>query len=287
MKTKFEPKPFQFYIDPKLAHKLDLLIAQLKIRDTWIIVDGDEGSGKTNLASYLLYYVHCKTGREFTLDRFYFDSDDMFNWVKDNNNGLVNWDEASLGGLSMEWWNKSQRNLIKFAMTGRKKHHFFVLCIPKFNKLQEYLRVDRSHALIHMHTGRRNNQWGHYMYLTRRGKYELNQLWSKRKIRAYGKCMKKYGGFGAYCPYVFSKILDEEAYEKKKDFAISNIGKKKLDDKDKLELHKIKNKIGKLTLEDIRTKTNLAKFFGITQTSLNRWRDGVGLNLTETRNINL
>lgn len=50
-------KPFPYKIDPLLKHKLDVLIKTLKTRDVWILLDGDEGSGKTNMAVYLLYYI--------------------------------------------------------------------------------------------------------------------------------------------------------------------------------------------------------------------------------------
>lgn len=219
-------KPFPYKIYPRLEHKLQLMVQQLKKNDVWILIDGDEGSGKTNMAAYLLYYFHCATGREFTQDRLYFDSDAMFQWVKEHSDGLINWDEAALGGLSTEWWSNAQTNLLKFAMTGRKKHHVFVLCIPKFDKLTEYLRVDRSIALIHMDMGKTKTRHGHAMYLTRRGKAELNRIFKKTKIRAYAKCMRAYGGFAFDVPYVFTELVNEDAYEKKKDEAISNIGKK-------------------------------------------------------------
>jgi len=240
------------------------MVQQLKKNDVWIIVDGDEGSGKTNMATYILYYFHCATGRDFTQDRLYFDSDEMFEWVKENMNGLVNWDEAALGGLSTEWWSRAQSNLMKFAMTGRKKHHVFVLCIPKFNKLQEYLRVDRSIALIHMDMGKTKTKHGHAMYITRRGKAELNRLYAKTKQRFYGKCMRSYGGFGFDIPYVFDKLVDEVAYDKKKDEAISNIGKKRKDGSIAFDEKVSQNMINNYNNPpEGWTKTQVAQFYGV------------------------
>jgi hypothetical protein len=56
------------------------------------------------------------TGREFTLDRFYFDSNDMFEWVKMNSHGLINWDEATLGGLfgNLYYWIKDIYDASRF-----------------------------------------------------------------------------------------------------------------------------------------------------------------------------
>lgn len=234
--TKFKgTKEFPYKIDVLLKHKLDVLIKTIDKRDIWILIDGDEGSGKTNTAVYLLYYFHCMTGREFTLDRFYFDSDEMFEWVKDNENGLICWDEATLGGLSTEWASRSQINLLKFAMTGRKKHHIFILNVPRFNKLKEDLRKDRIHALIHMDTGKQGTDYGHFVYLTRRGIKALNRAYEKNKMKPYARCAQKYGGF--YCstriPYVMPNLIDEVEYERKKDKAISEIGSKKENSSDK------------------------------------------------------
>ena len=134
---------------PKLKHKLDLLIKTLDKRDVWILLDGDEGSGKTNMAVYLLYYFHCRTGRDFTLDRFLLWQRWNVQLGKDNSNGLICWDEAALGGLSTEWASRSQINLIKFAMTGRKKHHVFILNVPRFNKLKKIcVKIGYMHLFI-------------------------------------------------------------------------------------------------------------------------------------------
>jgi len=263
-------KEFPFHIDAKLEYKLELLTKQLRIKDVWILVDGDEGSGKTNMLSYLLYYFHCATGREFTIERLYFDSEAMFEWAKSNSNGLIGWDEACLGGLSIEWWNRSQINLLKFAMMGRKKHHVFVLCIPRFDKLKEDLRIDRTHALIHMNCGRKNDKYGHYMYITRRGKKELNRLWKLKHIRCYERAMRKYGGFGGWIPYVFPKLYDEDTYEKKKDEAISSIGKRKIDET-KQQFREFKSKLTNIKFP-VQTKKEFARLLGLSYNTFKDWR---------------
>lgn len=268
-------KEFPFYIDKQLKHKLDLLLQDLDKNDVWIIVDGDEGAGKTNTAAYLLYYAHCVTGRPFSLDHFYFDTNKLFDYIKNNSEALLNWDEAALGALSTDWYDTSQKNLLKFAMTGRKKHHFFVLCIPKFTKLQEYIRVDRTHALINMTTGKDRKKYGRYIYLTRRGKAALDRDFRRTKIRRYSKFMKA-GGFGGNIPYVFDKILDEKAYDKKKDDAIANIGVKPVKEKTLEKL--LKNKLGSLRIKitkfkyPISNQGALCKQLGVAPTIFNVWR---------------
>lgn len=264
------PKDFPYPISPKLQRKLDVLINQLKKNDVWIIIDGDEGSGKTNMAAYIEYYVHCKTDREFNVDRIYFDSSDMFEWVKINKEGLVAWDEAALGGLSTEWWSKAQQNLLKFAFVGRKHHHFFVLCIPEIFRLKQDLKVRRTHALIHMDLGKSRDKYGNYMYITRRGKRHLCELQRRKHVITYNKCCRKYGGFYGQIPYVFDKLVDVEAYEKKKDDAIANIGVKR-EDKSWRELKELKRKITRLK-PPINTITDIWTQLGIDKKTYYNWK---------------
>jgi DNA-binding XRE family transcriptional regulator len=274
MKTKFKPyKEFPYKIDPKLERKLLKLLGTLEKKDIWILVDGDEGSGKSNTACYLLYWFHCMTGRDFSLDRFYFDSDEMLDWVKLNSNGLINWDEAILGGMSSEWFTKSQTNLLKFAMTGRKKHHIFILCVPRFNKLKEDLRKDRIHALIHMDLGKYQDDYGHFIYLTKRGIKAINRVWEKNKVKPYRKIALKYGGFCSNIdiPYVFNQLVDEEEYEKKKDKAIESIGEKKID-KYKIQLNDLQSRILEIQKHFDLSRKELADMLGINERTMYKWK---------------
>lgn len=280
-------KEFPYYIDKKLKHKLDLLTTQLEKKDVWILLDGDEGSGKTNMAAFLLYYFHCSTGRELTIDNFYFDAENLFEYAKSTKEKLLNWDEAALGGLSTEWWTRAQVNIIKLALTGRKLHHVFILCIPRFDKLKEDLRRDRIHALIHMNTGKLNNRYGHYIYLTRRGIRYLNDVYKKKRMRFYGQAMRKGGGHGGSIQFVFNKVFNKDdinKYEKNKDDAINNIGAKKVKTaplkpvfdnqlfiKKNNELRKFKYIVATIPTP-IKTRGDLAKAFGITHEGFNNWR---------------
>lgn len=283
MKSKMK-KEFPFRIDEKLKFKLDMLVEQLNKKDVWILLTGDEGSGKSNAASYLMYYFHCATGRDFSVDRFYFDSEELFNYAKTTKEQLLLWDEAALGGLSTEWWTQSQTNLIKLSITGRKLHHVFILCIPRFDKLKLDLRSERIHAQIHMDCGKRNDRYGHYIYLTRRGVSYLNYLWKTKKLRLYGQAMRKSGGFAGNIPFVFDKVLsaeDQQKYEDKKDLAIASIGKKKTPekedgDKEKMrkELREFKGKIARLKTP-ITSYTQIAVGLGIGINTLYKWRMGV------------
>lgn len=262
-------KEFPFRIDHKLKHKLDILVKQLDKKDVWILIDGDEGAGKTNTLAYLLTYFSCATGRELTQECLYFDTEKLLNYFIANKSKLLGWDEAALGGLSTEWYNRSQINLIKASLVGRIKHHVFIMCIPRFEKLKEELRQDRIHALIHMDCGKKNDKYGHYAYLTRRGIDMLNKYWREKKLRLYGKCCRKYGGFFGDLPYVFNKVFDEDKYNEEKEKAIYSIGKKDIS-KDKQDLKELKYKISKAK-PPILTIKEFAEKLGISAETLHAW----------------
>lgn len=210
---------FPFYIEPRLAEKLDLMIQRLDKADAWVVIDGDEGSGKTNMAGYIMKYISCKTGRKFNEENFYFDAKALFERTKNTTGEILNWDEAALGGLSRQWWNRNQINLMQFGMSGRIKHHFVVLCIPKFDKLGEYFIRDRSLGLIHTYESK-NLQKGHYAYFNKKAKEKLWETYRRTRRRDYIKFMTFHGRF---CETI-SKLIDEEKYEDKKLKAISEIG---------------------------------------------------------------
>lgn len=212
-------KEFPYWIEKALEKKLFLMAKRLEKGDVWIILDGDEGAGKSNMATYLLYAMHCITGRKFTQDNFFFDAKKMFEFAKSTRGQLINWDEAAIGGLSRQWHNKTQVNLMQFAMTGRILHHFVVLCIPKFDKLQEYFVRDRSVALIHVYE-RKNMQKGRFLYYDKKGKEALYDTWNRKHVRAYKKYAKIRGSF----PEVMSKLIDENKYDEAKIDTIRELG---------------------------------------------------------------
>ena len=212
----------QFYMESKLIDKLNLMCDKMtKVTDdNLVLIDGDEGAGKSTLASEVCYYVADKTGRSFTVDDIYFDLDKLIDIALKTKEKIFDWDEGALGGLSIEWWKKNQLKFLKLLMVARKRKHFFVICIPKFFKLNEYLVVDRSIALLHVYK-RNEIQKGRFVYFSKSRKEALWQNWKKTKWRNY----KRYFNFHGSFPDAFSKIINIEEYDKKKDTAILSIGK--------------------------------------------------------------
>jgi len=213
----------QYPMDSLLVRKLDLIIDRMtgdNKQDALVLVDGDEGIGKTTITAGICYYVSYKTGRPLSLKNVFFNLDDLIKFALETKEQIIWWDEGALAGLASEWWKKNQKKFIKLLMVARKRRHFFVICIPKFFRLNEYFVVDRSITLIHVYA-RNNTQLGKFVYFTKNSKEKLYNDWKRRHFRNY----KQHYDFVGTFPNILGEIIDEKEYDKKKDEAILSIDK--------------------------------------------------------------
>lgn len=221
----------QYYMEDYLKHNLDLMIKRStgnNKADNLVLIDGDEGTGKSNLAVAVGYYVGQATGRKFSVDNVHFDLDQLMNKAINSKDEIFIWDEGALGGLATEWWNKNQKKFLKLLMVARKRRHFWVICIPKFFKMNEYIVLDRSIALLHTYL-KDGITHGSFCYFNKKKKEKLYHDWRKSKYRNY----VKHFSFRGYFPEVLPLLIDENEYERKKDVAIMSIDKEddKLDER--------------------------------------------------------
>lgn len=227
----------KFYMEKLLKAKLDKMIlrcTQDKPKlDASIVCSGDEGTGKSTLIIGAAHYVSTQTGRTFNADNVFFSIKDLFEYAKKTEDQILVWDEAALGGLAAEHFNKDQVFLIKLLMTARKKRHFLFINIPKFWKLSEYIVVDRALGLIQTYS-KNEEENGYYIYFNKKAKEKLYYCIKTKKQRRY----KQYKTFWGKFPDVLDKdykgnILNKFSvaeYEKKKDEAIASIGDKDKDE---------------------------------------------------------
>ncbi len=254
-------------LDNHLRSKLDLICERTKNNlDAVVIVDGDEGIGKSNLAAGCAYYCAWKLGRKFTVDNVFFKVEEMLDFAVSTENQVLDWDEAALGGLASNWQDKFQQKLLQMLMVARKKKHIYFICIPKFFKLNEYLVVDRSIALLHVYSPDEMKR-GTFVYYRKRNKEKLFHDWRRKHKRNYKAYYDFNGRFGEYLP----KVIDAETYEAKKDEAIlslsTNFDKQSPELK---ELIQLKYKVSQLK---ITTRKELASRLGLATKTLERWED--------------
>ena len=228
----------QYYMDDRLISKLDLMIKRCSGKmqmDNWLVVDGDEGYGKSTMSICCAYYFAYKLKRPFGCEQIFFDPDKFIEYGTKTKEQVIILDESVFGGLSGDAMTKIGKKLIKFAMVIRKKKHIVFLNIPKFFKLNEYLMVDRSVGLIHVYA-RQGTKLGRFVYFTNTGKEKLFYGYRKTKTRKYKTLYSFRGTF----PNALDLIVDEKEYDRMKDEAIlafGAIGDKTMDE---LIIEKIK-----------------------------------------------
>lgn len=257
-------------IDNYLAEKLDLMCEKVTDHkfDNLIIIDGDEGYGKSNLAAVVCGYVHYKTGRPLTNANVFFGIDKMVDFAKTTKKQIVWWDEAALGGLAMESYNKVQLVLLKLLFVARKKQHFYVFVIPKFYKLREPI-IDRAVALLHVYS-RDGLTRGRFAYFKTDNFDKLYAFWNKKREKGYKYYYNSCGSFSR----VMGKVINEAEYERQKDEGILSIGSDTINKKNKA-LEDTKKKLTELkskfdSLPGVN-RQNKAIHLGISPKTLQRW----------------
>jgi len=212
----------EYFMEKKYTEKLDLLIKRLEgTDDVVIIIDGDEGQGKTEFSAGTCYYVSQMMGRKYDVNNIFFNLDEVIDFAAKTKEQIIHFDEAALGLLTTQWQQKAQQKFIQLIMTSRKKKHFILICIPKFHRLPQYVIEERTIGMVHIYS-RKDMQKGRFCYFTKKRKNSLYHDWTKKKIKNY----KKYHSFHGSFPLVMEKIFDDEGlkeYERKKDEAIMSI----------------------------------------------------------------
>lgn len=213
----------KYSMDDKYKSKLDLMIKRMNgTDDNIVVIDGDEGQGKTEMAIGTCYYISNKTGRKYNMENIFFNLDKLVKFASSTKEQIIHFDEAVLGLLVTKWQDKLQQKFLTLAMIARKKKHFIVLCIPKFHRLPQYLIEERAIALVHVYS-RNNMVKGRFCYYTKRRKNDLYMDWKKSKVKKY----KEHRSFWGTFPIASTKIFTDEQnknYDDKKDAAILSIG---------------------------------------------------------------
>jgi hypothetical protein len=213
-----------FFMEKFMIWFLDLILERTckkRKLDAVIIVDGDEGFGKTGLSILLAYYLSCKSGREFNLDNIFFDPEEFIERINSTKKQIIVWDEAALGGLASNWQNKVQQMLIQTLMTCRFRQHIIIFNCPKFYRLNQYFVTDRSVGLMHVYSpdGIRAGRVVYYKkdYLER-----MLTMWQTKKMKPYKKFTKAIFR-GGFVDAFNLDIINEDEYDEKKSYYTEKI----------------------------------------------------------------
>jgi hypothetical protein len=259
----------QFYMDDYIIDSLDFCAKRERLKwDNQLILDGKTGSGKSTFAFQMAYYYAWKNNKRFSVDNVFFDSTDMIKYVQNNKNKIIIWDEAALDGMSVDWQNENQQNLVKISMTARKLGHFIIFIIPEFRKLQRYFAVEKSIALFRVYSpdGLTRGHWKLYGENTKSKLYEIEKRYNDQS----NIFPNLYGNFRNTENL---NLIDMDSYESKKDAAIASIGNK---------TKQAEFKVSQIPIESFNkmkekgmTDADIAYCFNVTRTHITHLRNKV------------
>ena len=205
------------YYDGYLQSNFDLMKKSASLKfDNVLIIDGPEGVGKTTLSIEACWYL---TDGKFTIDDIVFTPKQFFAKIKTAKPGsAILFDEFIMSGLSTEAFNKVQAEIIKMLTVIRKRKLYIILVIPYFFMLRKYFALARSKCLIHVYTPDGMD----------RGYFQFFNYIQKKMLFLKGKMDYKYNvvdcSFRGRFYNTAWNIINEKAYDKKKEEAISMIG---------------------------------------------------------------
>lgn len=235
-------------------------------------------SGKSNLSGLVGHIVAKITGRPFSHENLFFKTDEAIKFSTKTEKQIVIFDEPAFGGLKRDWQNKTQFHLIQLLFTARKKRHFVIFNLIKFNRFNRDI-VEKAIGMIRIYKRNEQDKERRYLYFNKEKLIGLIDYAERKKYRAYNKFKI---AFGSLPPFILHKIIDVEKYELSKDEAIASIGnvidKKEEKHKEKEGLLQIKilNGYKRMKEEGIEiTLENYCKYMDISKGTTTNWRENL------------
>jgi hypothetical protein len=258
-----------FYMEDFLIEKLDLYIERAcknRKLDIVVIVDGDEGFGKTGLSILCAYYISQKTGRKFDINNIFFDPQEFINKINTTKEQILIWDEAALGGLAAGWASKVQQMLVQTLMTCRFRKHIIFFNCPKFYRLNNYFVSDRAWGLMHVYS-RDGISAGRMIYYRKDALEGMIDYYSRRRRKPY-KAFGKGNLHGSFVDAFNLNIIDEDEYDKRKEETTQRLLTKFGSSRHNKE--NLKLKYGIYTLQGLQGKEK-AKHFKVRPATITEW----------------
>jgi len=233
-----------YYMDGKLQSNLDYEFKRLqKNWDCIMVIDGEEGSAKTTIASSIAYYLSSLMKTKFDIDDVIFTIPQFEKWLETQPPGSVClWDEFVLAGLSSDALTRIQNLLIKKMTMIRKKRHLIILVIPYLFMLRKYFAIARTRCLIHVYSPD-NLTRGSFTYYSKPNKRMLYM----KGIKYWEYNVWRPDFIGSFTD-TYGLFYDIDKYETKKDEAtdtIKDMGSDGRTEKSTKRIHLIINNLRK------------------------------------------
>jgi DNA-binding transcriptional regulator YiaG len=268
--VRFEYNGHLLYIHDKLAKVIQIFAKKRKLNnDNLLIISGNTGTGKSNLASLCCAYYSYLTGIKYNNGRVFFKSPDFIEDAITSYDKIFHYDESLFSAMAQDWQSKEQKELIKMLLLCRKKRHFYVFCIPDFFKLKDTIKEEKCDGLIW--TRLFKNRPGFFEYYRKKKRDAMISYYQRNKQKAWFKFRSFKGTFAKNLP----RILDEKKYDKDKDKAIASLLDKKKSKKlieTESKLLNLQKQIAELPSKINMTQKDFAKIIGTTPKTLIEWK---------------
>ncbi len=197
------------WIAPMVKSELDTVKKRVltKDRDWVMVIDGEEGAGKSVLAQQIAKYLD----PEFDIDRIVFNSDEFLKIIKDpktKKGSCIIMDEAFSAANNRASLSEVNRAMIGVATEMRQRNLFVILVLPSFFDLDKYFALWRCRALFHVYFTKDEDR-----------RYVIFPKEPKKYLFLYGKKTYNYSKpKSPYPPFQFANFytVDEEEYRLKK-----------------------------------------------------------------------
>jgi len=214
--------------------------------DGFIVIDGQEGTGKTTLALQIAKYLD----PTFNIDRCVFTITQFLNATENADKGQAIVFDETMGYLgSRGSMSKFNRILLKVFSEMRSKNLFIILCIPSFFELDKYPAIHRSVCLFHVN---------------KRSKFVGYNFNKKKLLYIAGKKYYSYSWpsadfIGHFVSYF---VLDKIEYNKKKTESIKQFNdsrdrEKSIENQRDILIRYLRNELN-LKNDEIALKTGLS-----------------------------
>jgi len=199
----------KLWVAPLVMEQLDKIKKRVltKDRDWVLVIDGEEGAGKSVLAQQVGAYLD----PNFSINNIVFNSDEFLKIIKDPKTAkgtCIVLDEAFSAANSRSSLTEVNRAMIGVATEMRQKNLFVILCIPSFFDLDKYFALWRCRALFHIYFSEEDDR--RYVIFSKDEKKMLYLL--GKKTYTYTKPRSSFP------PFKFANYytVDELDYRKKK-----------------------------------------------------------------------
>lgn len=216
-------KKIDYYIDDIIKPELDKIKKAVikKDRDYVMVIDGEEGSGKSVLAMQVAKYLD----PNFNLDNLCFNSDQFIERLKRSSKySCIVLDEAYNSANARASLTEVNRALVGVSTEMRQQNLFVILVIPSFFDLDRHFALWRCRSLFHVYF-KKDGSRGQYIIFPKTSKKYL--YLNGKKFYDYSKPASPYPA----CSFTNHYTIDEQEYRKKKSKAfksrvVSNLAKR-------------------------------------------------------------